>query len=1158
MALRIPSHFRSGGRTRRGPRLIALSTASALCAALLVGAPPPASATPTEPPAAGAESTAPADSAPQGEASEPAPAGPRPVAPKVAPDEAAAADLARRTGESVEMADRRTETEQLFAEPDGSRRLVVTALPTRVRQAKGWVDVNPVLTRRPDGTVAPVAAAADVTFSGGGDAPLVRVAKNGAALAYTWPAPLPAPVLDGRTATYPEVFPGVDLKLSADAHGFSQVLVVKNAAAAADPRLAELRLGVRTEGGDLVLDEDGNLTLISATGDVAFHGSTPRMWDSAGSADEDGDRLAGPRTGDRVGEIGVRRDGDALVLTPDTAYLRDPERVFPVHIDPPMHAAGRLAFAYVSKHFKTTKYYGTSDVAKVGYYNDPKASPTQDTYRSFFRMNTSAVNGKHIISATFRTFETHSWSCTARSVQLWLTGGIGTGTTWNNQPSWSRQISAKNVAKGYNSSCPDGGVDFDAKSAVEEAASKKWSNLTLGLRAASESDKLGWKKFRNNPVLEITYNTTPNVPDQLSTDVGASAGVACKTGADAPYVTTRTPTLRARVSDPDSGKGQTVRAHFEWYVAGGAKVGERYTSYVASGTPVTAPIPSGAFNDGVRYSWRVRAQDGVSGSGNSGWSAWCDLIVDLSRPSSPPTVASADYPATPEGGDPVPSGGVGRMGTFTLSPGPGDDDIAGFHYALNQDDFGAAAYVAAGADGTAQVRLTPPRSLLNVLYVWSRDKAGHVGPYRRHEFSVGPATGPVGHWRMDETSGDQAADSSGNGHHAVLSDGARFVPGRAGGAVNFPAAGAQVALRTAAPVIHTDQNFTVAAWVRLTDKSDYRTILSQDSGNRSSFYLQYHKGHDRWSLTLWTADDKTGAYAVSNAPPQLGVWTHLAGTFDAATGKMRLYVNGREQSTVATQTQPWRGTGTFTIGRAWNRQNLWVGDADDARAYDRVLYPAEISDLANRPPLLEGHWRFDETSGTQVTDSSGANRHGTANAGVTFTGDGWIGGAGRFASGGNVVTSGPVLRTDTGFTVAAWVRLADKNATRTVLSQDGANRSGFSLQYDKSTDRWAMVRFSTDAASGGTQYTAQSRDPATAGEWTHLAATYDPGTGLLRLFVNGNLEGTATDPVGWSAGGRFAIGRAFGTTNPFAGDVDDVRAYSGVLTEDEIFDLALQ
>ncbi|GLW11300.1 hypothetical protein Misp01_64280 [Microtetraspora sp. NBRC 13810] len=1089
-------------------------------------------------------------------------------------DDSLALQRARELGVPVEIASERTPTTRVFAEPDGNHRMVVSARPTHVQQGAAWVEADPALTRREDGTVRPAAADADLAFSGGGTGPLARLARDGVSIAYTWPAPLPEPSLSGATATYADVIPGADLRLTAGAEGFSQVLVVREVT----PALAEIRFGVQVTGGTLDLDSAGNLTVLDGDGQVALHGNAPQMWDSSGSATEIGDRSVGPRTGDAVGAVPARLEGNTLVLTPDQEFLRAPGLTFPLYIDPPMHGAGRAAFAFVSKHFGRTKYYGSGDVARVGYYDDPyvPSGPTRDTYRSFFRMKTAPVNGKHIIRATFRTYEVHSWSCSARPVELWHTGAIGSGTTWNAQPSWKSRVATVDVAKGYGSGCSDGGVDFNATSIVTSAAAGRWADLTLGLRASNESDTFGWKKFRNNPVLEITYNSRPNVPDQRSATVGASQGVPCATGAAAPYVTTPTPTLRARVSDPDAARGQTVRAHFEWHVTGGAKLGERVTAYVASGTPVTAPVPAGAFADGARVSWRVRAQDGTATSGTGDWSPWCELIVDRTRPSGSPQVDSADYPETPDGGDPVPGGGVGVMGAFTIRRDAADPDVGAFLYALNSDDPGTATAVTAAADGSAVIRATPSRSLLNTLYVWSRDRAGHIGPFKRYEFSVRAATAPVAHWTLDETGGSTAADSSGRGRHAAFvagpapEDGPHWVSGRAKGAVRI-SKGARLAPAQTG-IIRTDRNFSVAAWVRLTDKSANRIVLSQDGAHRDGFHLMYNATFDRWAMVMASADTQEAVsyrMARSDGPPAVGSWTRLVGTFDAATGQIRLYVDGRPQAITATQTSPWNATGVFNIGRGKNPDVPWWGEVDDVRVHDRVLYQAEIAQLANRPVVPEGHWRFDERSGTTATDSSGRNRHATFN-GTVIRGDGWLGRAVRTGLPnlgaaaatdqgtaaiftGYVHTAGPVLRTDRSFTVAAWVRLDDKTGSAKVVAQGNV-----SLSYSQRTDRWVMSMPSSP--EGTAAVSVQSTDPPQAEEWTHVAATYDYPTGEIRLYVDGALQDTATNLTAPYDGDHLLIGLA-GAHTPFTHitlNVDDVRAYSGVLTEDEIADLADQ
>jgi hypothetical protein len=71
-----------------------------------------------------------------------------------------------------------------------------------------------------DGTIGPRVAAVDLRLSGGGaQSPLVVVADSGLEVGLGWQGSLPAPVLEGPTATYPEVLPGVDLTVTADVEG---------------------------------------------------------------------------------------------------------------------------------------------------------------------------------------------------------------------------------------------------------------------------------------------------------------------------------------------------------------------------------------------------------------------------------------------------------------------------------------------------------------------------------------------------------------------------------------------------------------------------------------------------------------------------------------------------------------------------------------------------------------------------------------------------------------------------------------------------------------------------------------------------------------------------------------------------------------------------
>ena len=186
--------------------------------------------------------------------------------------------LARRTRHRVTATALTTPTSVTSASPDGTLTVSQTLRPVRAWHNGGWKSLSPALHHERDGHVSPAVTSNGLTLSGGGTSPLAVMTADARTLALSWPGSLPAPTLSGSTATYANVLPGVDLVVTADDQGgFSDTLVVHSAAAAANPALASLSLGVATPGSTLSTDAAGDFSAAIGPADPAMiTAQTPR------------------------------------------------------------------------------------------------------------------------------------------------------------------------------------------------------------------------------------------------------------------------------------------------------------------------------------------------------------------------------------------------------------------------------------------------------------------------------------------------------------------------------------------------------------------------------------------------------------------------------------------------------------------------------------------------------------------------------------------------------------------------------------------------------------------------------------------------------------------------------------------------------------------
>ncbi|WP_405895235.1 FG-GAP-like repeat-containing protein (plasmid) [Streptomyces sp. NBC_01527] len=703
------------------------------------------------------------------------------------------------TGQPVEVLSRRNEVSQVFANPDGSFTQDTYALPQFARQNNKLVPIDTDLKTNSDGTLSPKATEVDIRFSGGGDGPLATIVRDGRSMSWSWPQTLPQPQIDGDTLTFGNILTDVDLKLRAGPAGFTSLLVIKTAQAANDPALRQIHFDLDTDGVEPSTDTHGNLTAVNPAGQEVFTAPTPLMWDSstaetpqARTADADLDGGPPPPAdefepgyGAQQAAMGVAVADGKLSLTPDQDLLTGENTQYPVLLDPAV-SGSRHSWTIAYKKYPTTSFYnganfdGGTTTARAGYEDE-----TNGLARSYFRMNTGNLwsTDKVISSSKFTIKNTWSWSCTEKPIELWHTEYMSSATTWSNQPTKIRTLDSVTDAKGYGSSCPAGNLAFDATAATKDAVNGHWNTITLALKAGSETDVYGWKKFdAKSAVLSTTYNTRPNRPSGLDTIPSTKNSAGC--GDTAPYglIGNTDVYLTAKGSDPDGG---SVKVQFNLWPTGhhpnddpnGVMIVSKWIS-VTSGTVARLKVtkaelaPYLSMANG-NFSWKAQTEDSslssdwVPATGKPG----CRFVHDPTRPSTPPGVTSAQFPDGSEGW-PATTGNARTEGTFAISSG-GVTDVAKYEYWTDWDNTVRTA-TPSTQGGSVSIKLTPLSAGNHTLYVRSIDKAANVSDRSAYIFY---ANSPGITDKPGDVNGDGNTDMYG-----VRTDGALwFYPGQGDG-----------------------------------------------------------------------------------------------------------------------------------------------------------------------------------------------------------------------------------------------------------------------------------------------------------------------------------------------------------------------------------------
>ncbi|MGE3309496.1 MAG: LamG-like jellyroll fold domain-containing protein [Limisphaerales bacterium] len=428
-----------------------------------------------------------------------------------------------------------------------------------------------------------------------------------------------------------------------------------------------------------------------------------------------------------------------------------------------------------------------------------------------------------------------------------------------------------------------------------------------------------------------------------------------------------------------------------------------------------------------------------------------------------------------------------------------------------------------------------------------------------HYPAVLPASsGLIGHWRLDESGGTTAADDSPNGFDGTLVNGPLWMPAHLGNGLHFDGINDQVQIPDA-PALRFTTPFTVAFWARKeTENPDYTLYVGKGDSVNRNFAIWDIAGPSGRVMFQFRSAGGTYYSIGSTAELRINRWYHVACTWDGANG--RIYIDGKLDRIGAMAGVPLTSADPVVFGYA-GYHAPFAGFLDDVCILNRAVGDSEVPGLMNSGPSgghaqgALGSWTFNQTAGSVANDGGSLALHGTLNYGPQWQ-------AGQFSTGlrfngrDDVVTvaDASALRLTSGMTVAFWVNKASEPDDYVrIVGKGGGTARNYGVWDIGGPTRRVMFQF---RVADGSYRTLSSVRDVNPGEWHHVAATWDGGTG--RIYVDGTLDATgpmagppltSTEPLTMGYAGYHTY---------FDGVLDEVLILDRAATSNEVASLVTQ
>jgi RHS repeat-associated protein len=432
-------------------------------------------------------------------------------------------------GKPIELIKERKEREKVFDNQDGTLTKKIYKQPIHIKKGETWEEISTKLEKNKNGKLQPKTTDINVQFESLTNETYVNYQDGDNYISFNLvtadgeSGSIKAnqnisPVVEENKIWHKEIFPNIDLRN-----------IVLNKSTKEDIILNKYT-GHNTFNFQIstnllpVLNEDGSIAFQDKNEEELFSLPKPTMSDSNFNQ-ESGETAFSDQVEYSINK--VKAGLYTLTITADAAWLKSPDRVYPVYIDPTVNKWPFEEFenAYVSSAYPNNNYSGEdlweSDrgayLLKVGKFS----SATGDNY-AYLKQDLSGLKEATILNAKMWLYTDWSYYSTSPT-GVWLSeassGWDSSTITWNNSPS------VTNIA--YTEVYRTQWAAFDVTSTIQKWANNPTINYGFAVHT-NGNGQTHWKKFIAAehyyvdpyyvPELEVTYS----FPDVTNPTVKAS------------------------------------------------------------------------------------------------------------------------------------------------------------------------------------------------------------------------------------------------------------------------------------------------------------------------------------------------------------------------------------------------------------------------------------------------------------------------------------------------------------------------------------------------------------------------------------------------------------------------------------------------------------